>query len=407
MLNYAAFVAGLAIVVVTVYDVFLGVVVPRPAGHKLRLAPRVSAVLWPRWKAASARLRGRKRTEFLSSFAPFMLFALLALWVTLLIFGYALMLWALRAQVQGDSSFKDSIFLAGVAFLTIGMGDVVPSGLGARAVVLIAGATGIVLTALVISLSFTLYGAFSKRESLVLTLDARAGSPPSGVALLETFAQFDLLEDLPTLFDRWETWAAEILESHLAYPLLPFFRSSHRGASWAAALGAVMDAATLLIATVQPNERCGQRPIGAAHLMFHMGCRVLNDFHVKFFQRDHAEDADESAQAQDQEESESPPAPGIPGISRADFMEARHRLEQCGFELRPEEESWRSLAQHRAVYWEQIDELAKYYAIPGTRWGGQRSTLSFASEHSAHPKAHSEGEQVLAAPGEPDQAADN
>ncbi len=373
-LNVFLLVAGLILVAVTLYDVFQGVVVPRWTGSTLRLAPFISRLLWPRWKKFAWRLDGRRESDFLAAFAPFMLLALLALWIVLLVLGFALVLFALRGQIKGEHSFPDALYFSGVAFLTIGFGDVVAVGTAARFFTLLAGTCGIVVTALVISLTFTLYGSFSRRESLILTLDARAGSPPSGVALLETYAQFELLEELPALFDKWELWGAEVLDSHLAYPLLPYFRSSHNGASWVGSLGAVLDAGTLLMTTVCSSGKCGQRPIGSAHLMYHMGCHILEDLSVNIFKR-HARPEKDGAGEPDA------------GITLQEFKQARRRLEKAGFALREEEESWQSFAQHRSVYAEQINHLARFYSTPPAQWIGDRSSVSFASHHGAHPRA--------------------
>lgn len=374
MLDILLLLAGLALVGVTLYDVFLGVVVPRWTSGLLRMTPLLSALLWPRWKKLAWRLSDKRQGDFLAAFAPFMLFLLLAIWGQALVWGFAMILFALREGIKDLHTFFDAIYFAGVAFLTIGFGDVVAIGLAARFFALLAGATGLVLTALVISLTFTLYGSFSRREILILTLDSRAGSPPSGVALLETHAQFELLEDLPALFDKWELWGAELLESHLAYPLLPFFRSSHDGASWVGSLGAVLDAGTLLMTTVCSGGPCGQRPIGSAHLMYHMGCYILEDLSTNIFRRHSTPEL-------------GPDGEPDPGITRLEFRQARRRLEKAGFDLREEDESWRSFAQHRSVYAEQINHLARFYSTPPAQWIGDRSSLSFASHGGSHPKA--------------------
>jgi hypothetical protein len=366
MLNIVLLVSGLLLVLVTLYDVFLGVVVPRWTGHRLRLAPFISSRLWPYWKKFAWRLSDKKRSYFLASFAPSMLFGLLALWIALLILGFAMMLFALRAQIEGDYSFGDSVYLAGVAFLTIGFGDVVALGAASRFFTLFAGACGLSVPALVISLTFTLYGAFSRRESLVLTLDSRAGSPPSGVVLLETYARFELLDDLPNLFDKWELWGAELLESHLSYPLLPFFRSSHERASWVGSLGAVLDAATLLMTTACADEKCAKRPIGSAHLMHHMGCHILEDLSVNLFSKHTKSRGDADANPD-------------PGISHEEFDQARQRLLQAGFTLREADESWRSFAQHRAVYAGQIEHLAQVYAMQPAQWISEDAAPSAAN----------------------------
>ena len=373
MTTYLLGFLGALMVALALYDVFQGVVVPRWTGNLFRIAPFVIRLQWPLWKWLAQRMKPGKRDDFLASYAPLMLVVLLVVWVMMLIVGYGMILYAFHNQISYDLSFGEACYLAGVALFTIGFGDIVAFGAQGRIVLLMAGASGLAVTALVISLTFTLYGAFSRREALILTLEARAGSPPSGVSLLETHAQFDLLNDLPRLFDRWEMWAAQMLDSHLAYPLLPYFRSSHSGASWVGALGAVLDAATLLMTTVSSGDKCGQRPIGAAHLFYHMGCHTVDDLSVNFFAQ-HAKF--------DQENNAAPDA----GIDRAEFLAARMRLSNAGFELRDANESWDAFSRHRAVYALHLNHLARHFSAPPAQWIGDRSTVVYASHHDVHPK---------------------
>src|SRR5437667_283240 len=85
----------------------------------------------------------------------------------------------------------------------------------------------------------------------LFVLDARAGSPPSGPELLYRTGGAGARESLSELFGVWERWAADVLETHLSYPLLAFFRSPHDNTSWVTALGSVLDAATLTLTAIE------------------------------------------------------------------------------------------------------------------------------------------------------------
>ncbi len=247
--------------------------------------------------------------------------------------------------------------MAGVALLTIGFGDYAPTDLVSRTFALMAGASGLAVFALVISLLFTLYSAFERREVLALGLDARAGSPPSGVGLLENYSQFGLLDKLPDFFDQWEVWSAQVLQSHIAYPILLFFRSSHDNESWLASLGAVLDSATLLLTTVAPCQNCGPTPIGSAHMMFRMGTHTVVDLsHWMGFRFD---------------EDENAPV----GVERSEFDTARERLQRAGFSMRPADEAWEDFKKHRAQYAAGLNEMAKHFAAPPAQWIGDRSMI--------------------------------
>ena len=350
---------GAALVILVLHDVFQGVVVPRWSSRQLRIAPLFFEGLWPVWKRlAERKAPGDAREDFLGTFAPLTLMLLLVLWVGILVLGIGLVFWSLRYHFSPHlHSFGEALYVAGATILTIGYGDYTPTEVLARVFVLVAGAAGLAIFALVISLLFTLYNAFERREVLSLQLDARAGSPPSGVALLERYWQLGLLDTLPDFFGQWETWSAQVLQSHIAYPMLPFFRSSHDHESWLASLGAVLDSATLLITTIEICENCGRKPVGAAQLMFHLGTHTVIDlshyFGIRF------------------DESDSPPV----GVERIEWDAARVRLQKAGFALRPEAPAWEAFQKQRSQYAAGLNELAKFFAAPPAQWVGDRSML--------------------------------
>jgi hypothetical protein len=82
-------------------------------------------------------------------------------------------------------------------------------------------------------------------------LDARAGSPPTAATLLSRHGHRDSLHALDDLLHEWERWAAEVVESHLSYPMLTYYRSQHDNQSWLAALTAIMDACALVMVGIK------------------------------------------------------------------------------------------------------------------------------------------------------------
>lgn len=134
---------------------------------------------------------------------------------------------------------------------TLGLGDVVPTTLSARLLVTFESGIGLAFVAAMIAYFPVLYGAFSRREVNIILLDARAGSPPSAVELLRRHAGPSGELALQTLLVEWEHWSAELLESHISYPQLCFFRSQHDNQSWLSAMVTMLDTCALLIATVE------------------------------------------------------------------------------------------------------------------------------------------------------------
>jgi hypothetical protein len=355
-------IAGCLIVVTILLDIFLAVVVPRRApsiGRRLRVSALLIPNLWRVWRELGLRLSASERREvFLGSFGSLAVVLLLVSWVAGLIAGYGLLLHALGSELRPEpDSLGTALYFAGVSLLTLGFGDIVATEAPARMVTLVAAANGLGLFALVITLMFTLYGSFQRREVAVVVLQAGAGAPPSGVTLLETYALGGILDDLPRVFADWQAWAAEVLDSHLAYPILAYFRSSHDNDSWISSLGAVMDAATLVLTTIEDG------PKGWAKLSRAVGNHCLEDL-VYYFRL--------------QADSEV-------GVEREEFEQARRRLERAGFVLRDADEAWASFARLRAEYAGRVNALARYWATPPAQWIGDRSPLKYPVRHGARP----------------------
>lgn len=351
MLELFSIAAGVALVGYIVNDVFQAVVVPRPTPARFRLG---RWVIRPGWKVARAwalRLNSADRRErFLGTFAPLVVMVLLVLWIVGLIVGFGLIFFGLGAQLRPHvTDFPTALYFSGTSVITIGFGDFVATSGVARLLALVAGASGLGTIALAISFLFSLYSSFQRREVQIVTLDARAGAPPSGVRLLETVGKYGLQDEVPRLFGEWERWAAEVLDSHMAYPLLAYFRSSHDNESWVSALGAVLDAATLLLTTVVDGPR------GPAKMMFAMGTHLVEDL-GQFFRATGDGDA---------------------GVERYEFDEARDRLTAAGWSLLGPEESWLAFSRLRAQYAGQLNAMAKWFAAPPTQWIGDRSYVRF------------------------------
>ncbi len=344
---------GAFLVLVVLSDVFQAVVVPRPTRGGQRIARGVVALTWRLVRAlARASEPSPRRERVLGYYAPLVVVLILVVWVAGLTFGYGLVFHALREQIRPvPADLGTAIYFAATSLLTIGFGDVVATDGAARSVAIVAAGTGLAVVALTITFLFSLYASFQRREVLVATLDARGGAPPSGVTLLETALRLDLLDDLGRTFGAWEGWSAEVLETHVAYPVLAFFRSTHDNESWVGAIGAVLDASTLLLTTVEGG------PKGAAHILHDIGVHLVEDL-TSYFGIGHEADT---------------------GVERAEFDAARERLAAAGYRLGDAEESWRAFSALRARYAGGLIAMARFWAVPPAQWIGDRTALRHPS----------------------------
>ena len=243
---------GLVLLFATLWDTFETIILPRRVTRPYRLVRLFYRVTWSIWSAVSRRLRSTKlREAHLSYFGPLSLLMLFATWAFTLIVAFALMQWAAGSSLHvsvGPASIRTDLYFSGSTFFTLGLGDVIPRTALARVIAIAEAGTGFGFLAIVISYLPTLYGAFSQRELTISLLDARAGSPPTAAELLRRHTRFRDANMLTQYLRDWEIWAAQLMETHLSYPALCYFRSQHDNQSWLAAFAVVLDVSALMIA---------------------------------------------------------------------------------------------------------------------------------------------------------------
>ena len=253
-MNLLIALTGLLLIIGILWEAFETIILPRRVNRRVRLTRQFYIGTWAPWVFVAKKIRARKRREeYLSLFGPLSLLVLLALWAAGIIFGYAIIQWALHSKLnipEASISFGTYLYLSGSTFFTLGYGDVTPLSPWGRAIEVIEAGTGFGLLAIVIGYLPVLYQSFSRRESNISLLDARAGSPSSAAELVRRHNTAGKMDDLTPLLHEWERWSAELLESHLSYPVLCYFRSLHDNQSWLAALTTVLDTCALVMVGV-------------------------------------------------------------------------------------------------------------------------------------------------------------
>jgi len=246
---------GVALILIVLGDAFETIVLPRRVTRPMSLARLFYRYTWLSWSAAVRSIFSNKRQEgILSWYGPLSLLLLLILWATCLVIGFGLVHWAsgsiIKAQ-YGGINFWTYLYLSGSTFFTLGIGDVLPATTFGRALIAFEAGMGFGFLALVIGYLPVLNQSFSRREVTISLLDERAGSPPTAGEMLLRHSHDRGMEDLRQIFHEWERWSAELLESHLSYPVLGYFRSQHDNQSWLGALTAILDASAFVIASLE------------------------------------------------------------------------------------------------------------------------------------------------------------
>lgn len=239
-------IAGVALLLVVLWDAFEVFLLPRRVTRRFRFARLYYHLIWGPWAWLGDRLGDRHRREsWLSFFGPLSILGLAIGWAVALVIAFALLYWGF-APTPPESRLASDLYLSGTTFFTLGLGDVLPSTALARFFAVLEAGTGFGFLAVVIGYLPVLYAGFSRREASITLLDARAGSPPSAAELLRRHSP--AAPQLALLLAEWERWAAAVLESHISYPVLAYFRSQHDNQSWLAALATILDASALVLA---------------------------------------------------------------------------------------------------------------------------------------------------------------
>jgi hypothetical protein len=276
----AAIICGFLILWVVFLDAFETVVLPRRVTRHFKLTAWFYRRTWIPWRKIASQMKVISRQQaFLGYFGPLSLITLLFFWAANLIFGFALLQWGFGGHEQlgvEHINFGRLIYHSGETFFTLGYGDILPTTAIARTLSVVEAGMGFAFLGVVIGYIPVVYASFSRREIQISMLDARAGSPPTAVELLVRLAGksedpgLDQLV-LDSVLRDWERWAAELLEGHISYPVLSFFRSQHSNQSWLAALTTMLDVTTLVLTGIE-----GVHP-GQAKLTFAMARHAAVD----------------------------------------------------------------------------------------------------------------------------------
>jgi hypothetical protein len=255
-MHWWASIAGVFLIFLILMDAFETVVLPRRIKrHIFRISSRFYRRSWGFWTHVARHIKSPNRHEgFLAYFAPLSLFPLLGFWALGLILGFACVQYGLGEHLTlGNEkiTFWKVIYLSGETFFTLGYGDITPNNAAARALAVMESGMGFAFLGVVIGYVPVIYNSFAARETEISLLDARAGSPPTATEFLGRLGCCPDQKVLDGIFRDWERWCADLLSSHISYPVLLFFRSQHGNQSWLGALTVMLDVTSLVMTGVE------------------------------------------------------------------------------------------------------------------------------------------------------------
>jgi hypothetical protein len=336
---------GGTLLVLMLAEFFSAFLFPRRVKRDPRIARGVLRALWTPWRWAAARLPEGAADTTLGVFGPFGLLVIIAVASAGVILGYAMLDWASSTHLGTlpHADFGDYLYWSGGVFVSASTPFTAISGPG-KAMQVLEAATGLAVLGISIGYLPALFQAFSRRETAVSRLDPRAGSPPTVAALLERSGLRGGWPELDEYLREWEAWTAELMETHLSYPILGYYRSQHVRQNWLAALVTVVDACAYAIA-YGPQEA-----IEAAEITFRIGRHALADLSLAFNPRHRRAE------------------PGTERLTPEMLQELRMRLESSGLHSEGTEGSERRLAELRESYEPFAVSIGEWLRLPLPDW---------------------------------------
>jgi hypothetical protein len=343
--NLALAIIGILIVVGVLWEAFETIILPRQVTRRWRVTRLFYRWTWRFYSGLFSSLSKKSRERVLSFFGPLSLILLLSLWAFGLVIGFGLLHYVDGTVADGGPPLHRlgmALYFSGSTEFTLGLGDVVPHTPMSRFLTVAQSFVGLGFLAIVVGYFPVLYQAFSRREAQITLLDARAGSPPSATELLRRQAGVRGYDEIYQLLRDWERWSAELMESHLSYPALCYFRSQHDYESWLSALATILDASALVLVGI--DEACEHQ----AQLTFAIARHAIVDI--------------------SQVLNRAPVYGKTERLNREDLTRLREVLSEAGVQLRAGEEADRRLGDLISMYEPYIVALSRFLLMPLPQW---------------------------------------
>lgn len=267
-----ALAVGAACVLATIGSAVKTIVLPRARAS--RITRTVFLMLRAVFRlVAPPSMAYERRDRILGAYAPLGLFATLGTWLAVVLAGFTLIFWAIE-----NDGLMAALDLSGSSLFTLGFAT--GARVGSRLLIFVEAGIGLFVLALMISYLPTIYAIYARREVGIASLEVRAGSPPSAREMIWRYRRLERLQEIHEVWVEWQRWFAEVEESHASYPVVVFFRSPHPDHSWVTSAGAVLDAAALVLSSIDiPRDVDAEFCIRAGYLCLR---EVADFFQIRY-----------------------------------------------------------------------------------------------------------------------------
>lgn len=288
-----------------------------------------------------------RRHQVLSLFAPVSLLVVLGFILILIGAGYTLVFYGI-----GIKPLIRAFLFSGSALSTLGF-ESPGNNFGVIIFSAIEALTVAVVVSLLIGYLPSIYSSYQSREQAVRTLDDLTGTPPDGIKVIDRYVEVYGANRLGDLWQSWLDWFSDLATAGTTLSGQLYLRSSRWDRSWITAAGAMLDAASLVDASVELSTD------PAAEHLVRSGSRAL-------------------MQVLEPLRLHCPPDPVWPetpiNVNREEFDQAYDHLQGRGLPMKPDKDAaWAEFAQLRVKYECPLMTLVKLKKPPrGARWTTDR-----------------------------------
>ncbi len=269
---------GGALVAAVLLDIYFTVLHMR-TGKGLIGVP-VSKGVWRLFRRAALALpAGRDR--LLAYAGPTILVAIVAVWLGLLVCGFALITWpalgtAIRAsQGPTPTDFATALYYSGYGLTTLGTGDIIPTTAPYRLLLVLEAGVGFATFTTTLTYILSIYSALIRRNTFALSVQHRTGGTGDAAELLARLGaggQFGgTSQQLAGLGEN----LLNLLESHHSYPILRYFRFREPHYALPRIALVAMDLATLIRSALDERAYAGLVRSAALAEVWGGGCQLL------------------------------------------------------------------------------------------------------------------------------------
>lgn len=252
MLDVVQVVCGALLVLLVFVDALLTTVtVSAGAG------PLTSKILAACWRLLLRFHRDGTERSFLTYGGTMLLMTTVLLWVAGLWAGWTLVFLGSEAVVQATTrapaGLADQVYFSGLTVFTLGTGDYVAATPGWRLVSAFTAFSGLFLVTLAITYLVSVVSAVVNRRALAIQIHGLGATAEEIVTRGWDGERFSPMFEQHLV--NVTTHVVTAAEQDLAYPVLHYFRASHRSLAAPCAVAALDDALLLLDRAVDPSVR--------------------------------------------------------------------------------------------------------------------------------------------------------